>query len=564
MRASTAGPSALGGPGRRRAAGVAPGRARGKVPAVTPSTPSRDSRPTNSPAARRVKVTASTWRASASPSRPPRDAAGQHPRLARSGRAEDRERCWNTTSLPRAGGVEVVEERADPRPDRHRGQAEPAARGPNRHRTERTIEANASGDRSERVRHAAGLSAMTGRPRVVFAACAAPNFSGPSPTGSAVASIPADALRALPDAHAPPEDDSVSGCLTPVRSSAFQLRSESTLRRPAQATLRPRRTRSRTMALEPAQRVRPARSVRCPRARVPPVGASRNSSRCPRRPPGIAPRARGEHRRPRRGRAHTGPAQRGRARHRCSVCTKASRAPTGGSTRRSCLIASRCSASPQRRVRRRGRALRPDPRDAGARVRPPLRDRRRPARRARLVLSRRRVLACRSTCSSRAEMHQPACGPGIRRGMEIELVRGTRRRKHVEAVLIGDRLRVSFPRWMSLAEADEAAKELADRMRRRVDPSYIDVGARTRRLAREYGLPRPRIVRWSEQQRSRWGSCTRRTGRSGPRPDSPPSGMGARLRPRARARALRRPEPRACSTTSSSTATPTPNAHAGS
>ncbi len=93
-------------------------------------------------------------------------------------------------------------------------------------------------------------------------------------------------------------------------------------------------------------------------------------------------------------------------------------------------------------------------------------------------------------------------------GMEIELVRGTRRRKHVEAVLIGDRLRVSFPRWMSLAEAGEVAHELADRMRRRVDPSYIDVAARTRRLARDYGMPRPREVRWSDQQTSRWGSCT--------------------------------------------------------
>jgi len=93
-------------------------------------------------------------------------------------------------------------------------------------------------------------------------------------------------------------------------------------------------------------------------------------------------------------------------------------------------------------------------------------------------------------------------------GMEIELVRGTRRRKHVEAVLVGDRLRVSFPRWMSLDEADTIAHELADRMRRRVDPSHIDVAARARRLAREFQLPRPRVVRWSEQQQSRWGSCT--------------------------------------------------------
>src|ERR1700686_3695116 len=92
--------------------------------------------------------------------------------------------------------------------------------------------------------------------------------------------------------------------------------------------------------------------------------------------------------------------------------------------------------------------------------------------------------------------------------MEIELVRGTRRRKHVEAALVGDRLRVSFPRWMSLADAQEAAEELAERMRRRIDPARIDVSARTRRLAREYGLPRPKKVGWSDHQQQRWGSCT--------------------------------------------------------
>src|SRR5262245_22102221 len=92
--------------------------------------------------------------------------------------------------------------------------------------------------------------------------------------------------------------------------------------------------------------------------------------------------------------------------------------------------------------------------------------------------------------------------------MEIELVRGTRRRKYVEAVLVGDRLRVSFPRWMSLTEAQAAAAKLAERMRRRCDASGIDVARRARRLATEYGLPRPRSVRWSDQQQQRWGSCT--------------------------------------------------------
>jgi predicted metal-dependent hydrolase len=92
--------------------------------------------------------------------------------------------------------------------------------------------------------------------------------------------------------------------------------------------------------------------------------------------------------------------------------------------------------------------------------------------------------------------------------MEIELVRGTRRRKHVEAVLVGDHLRVSFPRWMSLAEAQEMAQELAERMRRRVDPSCINLGARARRLARQYSLPRPKGVRWVDNMSQRWGSCT--------------------------------------------------------
>src|ERR1700730_12616320 len=93
-------------------------------------------------------------------------------------------------------------------------------------------------------------------------------------------------------------------------------------------------------------------------------------------------------------------------------------------------------------------------------------------------------------------------------GMEIELVRGTRRRKHVEAGLVGDRLRVSFPRWMSIDEATVTAEELAERMRRLTDSSAIDVPARARRLAREHGLPRPRSVRWVDNMRQRWGSCT--------------------------------------------------------
>jgi predicted metal-dependent hydrolase len=95
--------------------------------------------------------------------------------------------------------------------------------------------------------------------------------------------------------------------------------------------------------------------------------------------------------------------------------------------------------------------------------------------------------------------------------MEIELVRGTRRRKHVEGVLVGNRLRVTFPHWMSKAEAQTTAEELRARMQRRLDAERIDVAARARRLARDFGFPRPRAVAWSEHQQARWGSCTPET-----------------------------------------------------
>jgi predicted metal-dependent hydrolase len=45
-------------------------------------------------------------------------------------------------------------------------------------------------------------------------------------------------------------------------------------------------------------------------------------------------------------------------------------------------------------------------------------------------------------------------------------------------------------------------------MRRRVDPASIDIAARARKLAKQYGLPRPKTVRWVDNMRQRWGSCT--------------------------------------------------------
>jgi hypothetical protein len=43
---------------------------------------------------------------------------------------------------------------------------------------------------------------------------------------------------------------------------------------------------------------------------------------------------------------------------------------------------------------------------------------------------------------------------------------------------------------------------------RRAATEGVDVEARARALARRYDLPQPSSVRWVDNQRSRWGSCT--------------------------------------------------------
>jgi hypothetical protein len=91
--------------------------------------------------------------------------------------------------------------------------------------------------------------------------------------------------------------------------------------------------------------------------------------------------------------------------------------------------------------------------------------------------------------------------------MEVELVAGTRRRRHVEGVLVGDVLRVAYPPRMSRVEAERIAAELRVRMERRVASDRLDLAARARALARRHELPLPTRVEWSDRQQARWGSC---------------------------------------------------------
>jgi predicted metal-dependent hydrolase len=92
--------------------------------------------------------------------------------------------------------------------------------------------------------------------------------------------------------------------------------------------------------------------------------------------------------------------------------------------------------------------------------------------------------------------------------LPVEVVRSRRRRKTVEAQMVDGVIRVSVPASMSKDEEEEYVSHLVARLQRKYRSDHIDLRRRAARLARTYGLPRPRSVEWSANQRSRWGSCS--------------------------------------------------------
>ena len=69
-------------------------------------------------------------------------------------------------------------------------------------------------------------------------------------------------------------------------------------------------------------------------------------------------------------------------------------------------------------------------------------------------------------------------------------------------------VRVSIPASMSRADEERWVAEMVARLGRRRTAAGIDLGPRAAVLADRYGLPRPTEVRWVDNQRSRWASCS--------------------------------------------------------
>jgi predicted metal-dependent hydrolase len=96
---------------------------------------------------------------------------------------------------------------------------------------------------------------------------------------------------------------------------------------------------------------------------------------------------------------------------------------------------------------------------------------------------------------------------------QVEVRRSRRRRRTVSAYRQGDHIVVLVPAGLSRAEEAgwvETMVAKVERAEARRRPSDDELMARAARLSRAWleGRAAPQVVRWVDNQRSRWGSCT--------------------------------------------------------
>lgn len=92
--------------------------------------------------------------------------------------------------------------------------------------------------------------------------------------------------------------------------------------------------------------------------------------------------------------------------------------------------------------------------------------------------------------------------------MKVEVIRSRRRSKTIQARKVGDVLQVSVPATLSPSEEEHWVNEMLRRVERCQRESHVDLERRARRLSAKFALALPRDIRWVDNQRSRWGSCT--------------------------------------------------------
>ena len=92
--------------------------------------------------------------------------------------------------------------------------------------------------------------------------------------------------------------------------------------------------------------------------------------------------------------------------------------------------------------------------------------------------------------------------------MKVEVVRSWRRRKTVQARQVGNVLQVSVPATLSRSEEEMWVTEMLRRVEVRQSRGEIDLTDRAQMLSAKFALASPKEIRWVDNQRFRWGSCT--------------------------------------------------------
>ncbi|CAN5794137.1 M48 family metallopeptidase [soil metagenome] len=97
--------------------------------------------------------------------------------------------------------------------------------------------------------------------------------------------------------------------------------------------------------------------------------------------------------------------------------------------------------------------------------------------------------------------------------LSVEVVRSKKRKKTAQAYVVDGRLRVLIPAGMEPSAEAGLVADLVNKTTRRVSSADVDLGKRATELAKQYGLPTPATIEWSNRQLRRWGSCTFSQGR---------------------------------------------------
>lgn len=97
--------------------------------------------------------------------------------------------------------------------------------------------------------------------------------------------------------------------------------------------------------------------------------------------------------------------------------------------------------------------------------------------------------------------------------LPVEVIRSKKRKRTAQAYIVDGRLRVLVPASLSSEEESIVVENLVARATRKLSSAAVDLEARAKQLARQYELPIPASIEWSDRQLTRWGSCTPSYGR---------------------------------------------------